>query len=67
MVSEEICILCEQDYTLKKDTIETVVGVYFYCMDVSLANMCNQKCVKINNRVHDEKKSKRVSCFLAQG
>ena len=67
MVSEDICTLCEEDYTLKTDTIVTVVGVYFYCMDVSLANMCNEKCVKNNNQVHDEKECERVNCFGAQG
>jgi hypothetical protein len=41
MVSEDTCTLCEEDYTLKKDTLETVVGVFFYCRDVSLANMHN--------------------------
>jgi hypothetical protein len=67
MVNKDICTLCEKDYTLKRDTIETVVGVYFYYMDVNLANMHIQKCVKNNNRVHDEKECERVNCFGAQG
>ena len=41
MVSEDICTLCKEEYTLKRDAIEIVVGVYFYCMDVNLANMSN--------------------------
>jgi hypothetical protein len=67
MVNKDICTLCEKDYNLKRDTIETVVGVYFYYMDVNLANMHIQKCVKNNNQVHDEKECERVNCFGAQG
>jgi hypothetical protein len=67
MVSEDTCTLCEEDYTLKRGTIETVVGVYFYCRDVCLANMRSQKCVRNNNRVHDEKECERVNYFGAQG
>jgi hypothetical protein len=67
MESEGICTLYEGDYTLKKDTVETVVGVYFYCKDVNLANMHNQKCVRKNNQVHDERECEKVNYFGAQG